>query len=292
MNYTRQGDTLSLVIDDAHQGMSVREFFQSYRLSRKRIHLLVMDKDYSVNGTFAAPETILNKGDVLRVKAYDPDDGMYTPGETLPDVVYEDDILLAAYKPAGLPVYPSSQDITDSLAHRVALHYAVNGDNIPVRYIHRLDDDTEGLVLFVKCAFVQSLMDRMLEEREIHRDYLAIVHGRFPDRKSHVIDAPLGRDRHQSGRMRVGGSQRAVTTYTCLDEKDNLSLVSCSLETGRRHQIRVHMASLSHPLVGDKLYGARENVPLALQAWRLSFIHPLSNGPIKVCVQEERRLSL
>lgn len=284
MKFIKRQNNLILTIDQAHASMSLSDFFDAYHFSKKNKHLLRQNKAYSLNHHYVA-EAILHEGDLLSLSAYEEDDGMYTPVFKELEVVYEDDLILIVNKPPHLPVYPSSQEDTHSLSHLVAGYYASQGLNIPVRFIHRLDDDTSGLVLYSKSYLFQSLLDDMLRERMIHRHYIAFVEGRFPDHLEHTIDAPIARDRHNAKKMRVSPhGQKAITHYRALENYQNSAKVECILDSGRRHQIRVHMASRHHPLIGDPLYGHPSLLldRQALHAYALSFVHPLTNEQLLV----------
>lgn len=265
--------------------ISIEDFFHQYHLSKKTIHLLKQNKDYQVNHRFVQATTILLKGDRLTIKAFDEDDHMYPANYEPIDIVYEDDFLLIVNKPPFLAIYPDDQKKTNSLANRVSGYYHQNHMNIPVRYIHRLDYETSGLVLFCKCTFIQPLLDYQLSIKDIHRDYLAIVKGNINDHQNHVIHKPIGRHRHHSQKMIISPSGKdACTHYQCLASKNHLSLVKCTLDTGRKHQIRVHMSSIGYPLLGDKLYGHDSQLidRQALHAYQLQFIHPITKEKMTI----------
>ena len=267
------------------QSQTIDEFFQSLHLSKKTIHLLKQNKDYKVGKSYVPSHTLLEPGQRLTIKAYEQDDGMYVPRFEPLDVVYEDDYILIVNKPPFLQVFPDDQAKTDSLAHLVSGYYHQNGYNLPVRYIHRLDYETSGLVFFCKCALLQPLLDYQLSIKAIHRDYLAIVEGTLPLHKKNKINKPIGRDRHHNQKMIIApAGKEACTYYTCLHTKNHLSLVHCTLTTGRKHQIRVHMASIGHPILGDQLYG-HPSVKInhqALHAYQLIFIHPITQKKMTI----------
>lgn len=259
--------------------ISIYEFFSEFHLSKKTIHLLKQNKDYTVNKRFVSSSTILIKGDHFTVKAFQQDDGMYPPVYEPLDIIYEDEFILVVNKPAFMNVFPDDQSKTDSLANIVSGYYQQSGYDIPVRYIHRLDYETSGLVLFCKCAFIQPLLDYQLSIKEIKRHYFAIVEGTFMNHKVYSIRKPIGHDRHHNQKMIVTARGKdACTYYQCISTNKQISLIDCSLETGRKHQIRVHMAYIGHPLVGDKLYGKESDMinRQALHAYQLDFIHPIT----------------
>ncbi|MEG0365378.1 MAG: RluA family pseudouridine synthase [Coprobacillus sp.] len=262
-----------------HSPISIEEFFKQFHLSKKTIHLFKQNKDYTVNNRYVSSSTILLKGDQLKVRAFYPDDNMYPPNYQGIDIIYEDDFILVVNKPPFLNVFPDDHRKDDSLAHRVSGYYHQQGYNLSVRYIHRLDFETSGLVLFSKCAFIQPLLDYQLSQKEISRHYIAIVEGHISDYRNHSIRSAIGHDRHHNQRMRISQNGKPATThYQLLAGKDNLSVIECQLESGRKHQIRVHMASISYPLLGDKLYNQESHLinRQALHAFRLEFIHPIT----------------
>jgi len=203
------------------------------------------------------------------------------------DILYEDDFCLVVRKPAGMAVHPSSTDGTGTLANAVAGHYEATGQEHKVRHIHRLDVDTTGPVLYAKNAFAHAVLDEAMREKRIERRYIAVVKGR-PEPERGVIDLPIGKDRHHPQRRRVSrGGDRAVTRYETVQvlAGGTASVVRLQLETGRTHQIRVHLSHLGHPVWGDKLYGgpASPHIPRqALHGERLLFPHPWTGQQVEV----------
>lgn len=263
--------------------ISIDDFFKQFHLSRKTIHLLKQNKEYQVNKRFVSSSTILIKGNQLTIKAFQEDDNMYLPVFENIDIIYEDEFLLIVNKPPYMHVYPDDQSKTDSLAHRVAGYYMQSGYNIPVRFIHRLDYETSGMVIFCKCALIQPLLDYQLSQKMIHRNYLAVVSGIISDYYHHTIHKPIARDRHIQNKMRISNQGKdAITRYQCIGHNDSMSIINVHLESGRKHQIRVHMASINHPLIGDQLYNQSSKFidRQALHAFQLEFIHPITNEKI------------
>lgn len=205
-------------------------------------------------------------------------------GHAAPPVLYEDDFCLVLDKPAGMPVHESYAGQSGTLDAAAAGHLLRAGDPLPVRHIHRLDDDTSGPVLYSKNDLAQQRLDEAMREKRIDRIYIAVVHGRLREAKG-IIDAPIGKDRHHKSRRRVSaGGETAITRYERLFASDSYSVARVKLETGRTHQIRVHMSHLGHPLLGDMLYGGKPAGGLrhqALHGERLIFPHPLTGGMIE-----------
>jgi len=191
--------------------------------------------------------------------------------------LYEDDWCLVVHKPAGMAVHPSRPGHRGTLDEWAARHTLARGESAPVRHIHRLDDDTTGPVLYAKNDLAQWRLDEAMRDKRIDRQYAALVHG-IPRRSRGTIDAPIGKDRSHPARRRVSPSgDHAVTHYETVETYEAAALLRIRLETGRTHQIRVHLSHIGHPLVGDALYGAPPDARLrrqALHGERLSFVHP------------------
>lgn len=264
---------------------SIEDFFHSFHLSKKTIHLFKQNKDYTLNKHYVSSQTQLKKGDRLTIKAFEKDDHMYPPVYDELDIIYEDDFLLIVNKPPFIQVFPDDKTKTDSLANRVSGYYQQCGYDLPARYIHRLDYETSGLVLFCKCAFIQPLLDYQLSMKDIQRHYLAIVEGHINTKKIQKINKPIGKDRHHNQKMIISSTgKNACTYYTCKKATKHLSFIKCSLTSGRKHQIRVHMASIGHPLLGDHLYGNPSKLinRQALHAYELILIHPITHKPLQL----------
>jgi len=200
------------------------------------------------------------------------------------DVLYEDDHLLVANKRAGMPVHGANKGQRNSLDVAVAVHMLRNNDPIIVRHIHRLDDDTSGPVLYAKNEFAQQRLDELMRNKEIERQYVAIVHGQLKTKKGTIRES-IGKDRHQPKRRIVTPKgDDAVTHYEVLESNEKFSVVKLSLETGRTHQIRVHMSHIRHPLVGDYLYGGNTELlsHQALHGARLTFVHPVTDEQLAI----------
>ncbi|GGG74371.1 RluA family pseudouridine synthase [Paenibacillus radicis (ex Gao et al. 2016)] len=203
-------------------------------------------------------------------------------GTSAPELLYEDDFCAVFLKPAGMPVHESHPGQSGTLDEAAALHMLTNNDLLPVRHIHRLDDDTSGPVLYSKNDLAQWVLDEAMRAKRIDRRYIAIVHGRLSSR-SGTVNAPIGKDRHTARRRVSPNGEQAVTHYELVETIGNASVVRLQLETGRTHQIRVHMSHLGHPLVGDRLYGGDGTLlpHQALHGERLLFPHPWTGLPVE-----------
>ncbi len=233
----------------------------------------------SLGGKAARMRDVLQKGDCLVVDLAEEGDSPNVVPTALPlSIVYEDADVLVVDKQADMPVHPSMGNYANTLANALAFYFQERGESFVFRCITRLDRDTTGLVLVAKHAFAASLLSTQVANREISRTYRAIVLGTPPE--SGTIDAPIAR-KEGSVLERVvdfARGERAVTHYRTLGSARGHSLVELVLETGRTHQIRVHMKYLGYPVVGDFLYfpDYRLMNRQALHACRLAFCHPVT----------------
>ncbi|KZE67623.1 RNA pseudouridine synthase [Paenibacillus jamilae] len=205
-------------------------------------------------------------------------------------VLYEDDFCLVVHKPAGMAVHPDGgvKDGPLTLDHAVASYYEINDIHTAVRHVHRLDVDTTGPVLYAKNEFALLKLDEQMRAKDIDRRYVALVRGKVP-RSLRTLDWPIGKDRHHKQRRRVSPTGQKAVTHVEVGEvwgsgPSAVSLVYLTLETGRTHQIRVHLSHAGYPLLGDVLYGGRaaDFGRQALHGERLTFCHPLSGETIHV----------
>ncbi|MEW5942583.1 MAG: 23S rRNA pseudouridine(1911/1915/1917) synthase RluD [Pseudomonadota bacterium] len=257
--------------------------------SRSRLQAWIRDGAVTVNGKTATAKQPVWGGERIRVEPPpSPDETAFAPEEIALDIVYEDEALLVINKPAGLVVHPGSGNWQGTMLNAL-LHHAPPLAGIPrAGIVHRLDKDTSGLLVVAKTLTAQTDLVRQLQARSVKRHYLAVVQGApQPEGK---VEGPIGRHPVQRTRMAVvAGGKPAVTHYRVGESFAAHSLVQCSLETGRTHQIRVHMQSIGHPLAGDPVYGGRpaEQPPSvrdairalgrqALHAERLGLLHPVS----------------
>ena len=285
MKVTRENEQLVFMIEKEQANQTIREFLQNYHLSRKKIHELYMDKKVTLNGEGTNFNEQLQVGDQLSIPVFEAEEIDFHPQKMKLD---EDDHLLIINKPAGLMVHPDQKNGRDTLVNGVAHYYQEKGISHRVRYIHRLDTDTSGGIIFAKHYLAHSLMDYWLSEKKIRRWYLALVMGRLKTKKG-KIDAPIGKDRHHSARRRVAkNGDQAITFYQLKKQFKNYALVELELKTGRTHQIRVHMSHLGHPLLGDVLYGGVAKVgPLkrqALHSSRIEMTHPITKELLEITV--------
>ena len=278
MHYHKENNHLVIEIDQRIQGMTILEFFHYLHLSKKTIHLLRQNKDYTLNHSYVDYQTVLKDKDILSIKAYEKGRDFIEQESSL-EVIYEDDLLCIVNKPSGIIIHPDDKSKQDTLCNYVSYYYKQTNQDYPIRYLHRLDKETTGLVMFCKCSLLQPYFDALIASKDIKKTYLAIIQGHLP-KKEISVNLPIGQDRHSKNKMYISKTgKNAITHFKEIKTNNNLTLIECLIETGRKHQIRVHLNSLHHPLIGDKLYGKPSPLinRMALHAYRLEFVHPLLN---------------
>lgn len=283
MNYEVKGNYLFIDLEGIYYS-SVQDLFDELIPSKKIQHLLIQNKWITMDDNPVKRETALI-GKKLKIDLYSVQTE-YPIVETKPDIVYEDELFLIVNKPNGLLVH---KDGNSSLTLTDIVGSYLRENNIPgeAKAIHRLDVDTSGLVVFVKSMIFQPLLDRLLMYKQIKRSYIAIVEGRC-DFKRQTIEKNIGSDRHDSRRMVIAKRGRsAKTTVYNLYSCGKYSVLRCELRDGRTHQIRVHLASIGHPIINDELYGTSSPLlkRMGLVANEVEFYHPLKVEMMKVKIR-------
>ena len=260
-------------------------------LSRSRIKELVQAGEVLVNGKKSKVSYKVQKGDLIQVTVL-PLEPLALEAENIPlDIVYEDEDVIVVNKPQGMVVHPAAGHPSHTLVNALLYHtrdLADSPEGFRPGIVHRIDKDTSGLLMVAKNAVARESLEKQLAAKSNKRQYLAIVHGNFAEEEG-TIDAPIGRnpkDRKQMAVVEKGKS--AVTHFKVLEQYQGYSLVECQLETGRTHQIRVHMAYIGHPLAGDPLYGPRKTLPghgQFLHAKTLGFEQPRTGEWLEFSVQ-------
>lgn len=255
--------------------------------SRSRLQAWLKQGRVTVDGVAVDAKRKMWGGERVEVDAVaDPAESQHQPEAIALSIVFEDAQLLVVDKPAGLVVHPGSGNWTGTMMNALLHHWPPLAAVPRAGIVHRLDKDTSGLLVVAKTEAAQTDLVRQLQARSVSRHYLAVVHGVVAG--DGVVDAALGRHPVQRTKMAVVARGREARTHYAVRERfAAATLIECRLETGRTHQIRVHMASIGHPLVGDPVYGKRKSTDTrldafkrqALHAWQLSLRHP-SEGSI------------
>lgn len=268
------------ITEDA-DSLRVEQYLRRRGFSYQNLtQLKKMPESILINGVWSYMRTPLHSGDILTVHIRETESSPNIPPVELPlDIVYEDEDIIVVNKPAGMPVHPSLNNYRNSLANALMYYYQQQDKPFIFRCTNRLDRDTSGLTVIAKHMVSSSILSSMTARHEIEREYLAVVRGSVTP-SSGTIDAPIGRTGSSLIERKIDfeHGERAVTHYHVVKEENGHSLVSLILETGRTHQIRVHMKYIGFPLVGDYLYNPdMEYIQRqALHSCRLSFRHPIT----------------
>lgn len=279
---------MDFIVEDVDAGKRLDSFLaekNTAKYTRSFIGKMIEENLVLYNGKPSKASTKMKTGDRIELFEKEPEP-LAVKGEEIPlEIVYEDDDLMVINKPRGMVVHPAPGHTSGTLVNAVLSHAgeslsSINGVLRP-GIVHRIDKDTSGLILVCKNDFSHKVLAKQLEEHSITRRYHAICSGRLKEEQG-TVSAPIGRDEKNRKQQAINykHGKEAITHYRLLENLQNASLLECRLETGRTHQIRVHMKSIGHPLLGDPLYGPKKNLYAikgqALHAMVLGFVHPRS----------------
>lgn len=248
-------------------------------ISSRLLFKLIKNQLILLNGRVCDTRNFANNGDVILINFdYVEDNSNIIPTDINLDIVFEDKWLLIINKPAGIAIHPSILHYSDSLCNGVKFYFDSIGLKKKIRPVNRLDLNTSGLVVFAKCEYIQECLISQMKNNNFKKVYLAFCNGIF-ENKCGTVNLPIARVSNSIIERCVSDlGQESITHYEVLKEFTNYCLVKCILETGRTHQIRVHMSAIGHSLVGDSLYGCSSNFinRQALHCYNLNFIHPIT----------------
>ncbi|MGK2952508.1 MAG: 23S rRNA pseudouridine(1911/1915/1917) synthase RluD [Thiobacillus sp.] len=282
-----EGDVRQLVIPDAQGGQRLDQALSSLlpEFSRNRIQNWIRARKIAVDDAWGTTKMKVTGGESVRVEIEPDPNATPDAPEAIPlNVVFEDPVLLVVNKPVGLVVHPGSGNRQGTLLNAL-LHWVPAVAELPrAGIVHRLDKDTSGLLVVAKTLRAHTDLVRQLQARTVKREYLALVYGEID--RSGTVNEPLARDPHNRVKRTVHSmGKEAITHYEVVERFPGITLVRCRLETGRTHQIRVHMQHIGHPLVGETVYAAsrrsHQKIPFprqALHAERLGLIHPITQA--------------
>lgn len=255
-------------------------------ISSRLLYKLIKSQRILLNGNICDTRNHSNVGDTLIVDFnYDEDNSNIVPTKMDLDIIYEDEWLLIVNKPVRVAIHPSILHYSDSLCNGIRFYFDSIGLKKKIRPVNRLDLNTSGLVIFAKCEYIQECLISQMKDHLFKKEYLAICDGIF-ENKYGTINLSIARKKDSIiERCISDDGQPSITHYEVLKEFSNYSLVRCILETGRTHQIRVHMSAISHPLIGDSLYGSLSDLidRQALHCYKLKFVHPITKKFMDFC---------
>jgi 23S rRNA pseudouridine1911/1915/1917 synthase len=270
---------VKLVIDSRFNNKSILEVLNYYHLGKEKIKKV----KFFLNGNSVDKSKFLMLKDVLELEYEDEID--FLPEDKKLNILYEDDNLLIVNKPINMLVHPDSKEKLGTLVNIVSNYYHKTNQNISVKYLHRIDMDTTGIVVFAKDILTASKLGVEIKDHTFTRRYLCIASGKFIE-DSGIYNYPIAENRYIANKKRVSPTgKEAITHYKIIKRlRKNLNLCLVELKTGRTHQIRVHFSYKGHPLVGDALYNGNTNLlkRQALHSYEVDFIHPIKNERVYV----------
>ena len=278
---------LEFTVDAADAGVRIDKYLSdvSEDLSRSAASRLIFEENVTVNGEPVKKNYKTEAGDLIVVLTDEPQPVDITPEDIPLEVVYEDGHLLVVNKPKGMVVHPAPGHYSGTLVNALMYHCGeslsgINGELRP-GIVHRIDKNTSGLLVVAKSDIAHAGLSEQIKDHSFTREYLAICYGNIKE-DERTVDAPIGRHKTDRKKKCVTelNSKPAITHIRVLERYDGFTYILCRLETGRTHQIRVHLAHIGHPIAGDDVYGPSKVITTlggqCLHAYKLGFIHPVT----------------
>lgn len=275
---------LKYIVKENEKNKSINEILlTNFNFSTRLLTKLIKNKNIYMNGLVIDTRNIVANGDIILLDFnYEEDNSNIVPTKMDLDIIYEDEWLLVVNKPAGIPIHPSRLHYKDSLSNGIKYYFDSMNLKKKIRPVNRLDLNTSGLVIFAKCEYIQENFSKQMANGTFKKEYLCIVQGLL-DKNIDTIDLPIARKQGSIIERCIDKTgQKSITHYEVIQEFENYSLVQCKLETGRTHQIRVHMQAINHPIIGDTLYGNPSTTinRQALHSYRIKCIHPVTKAKL------------
>ena len=280
----RMESKLIIDVPDEETGERIDSFLSGKTdFTRTRIQQLIKDRNITVNGKPTKSSYKIEENDEIAIEVPEVETTEIKPENIKIDIVYEDSDIAVINKQAGLVVHPAHGHYSGTLVNAILYHIkdlsGINGEIRP-GIVHRLDKDTSGLIVIAKNDKVHTALTEMFQEKKIRKTYLAILKGKLNKSEGKIV-TQIGRDKNDRKKMTViddaTKGKNAITNYRVISQNNLFTLVKVNIETGRTHQIRVHMRYLGYPILGDSVYGRKDNEKRQmLHAYKLEFIHPVT----------------
>ncbi len=275
---------LTYTVQDNDQFDNLKELLKTkFNISDRLLLKLKSNNKILINNSTGNIKSPVKSKDIIEVLLdLEEDNSNIIPIKMDLNIIFEDEFLLVLNKPAGFPIHPSMQHFEDSISNGVRYYFDSINLRKKIRPVNRLDKDTSGIVIFAKNEYSQECLSRQMKANKFVKEYLAICEGNLKETFG-TISAPIARKKDSIIERCVDSSgDNAITHYDVLKNCSNLSLVHLVLETGRTHQIRVHMAYIGNPIIGDTLYGQKSSLisRQALHSYKVTFIHPVTHEKI------------
>ena len=280
----RMESKLIIDVPDEETGERIDSFLSGKTdFTRTRIQQLIKDRNITVNGKPTKSSYKIEENDEIIIEVPEVETTEIKPENIKIDIVYEDSDIAVINKQAGLVVHPAHGHYSGTLVNALLYHIkdlsGINGEIRP-GIVHRLDKDTSGLIVIAKNDKVHTALTEMFQEKKIRKTYLAILKGKLNKSEGKIV-TQIGRDKNDRKKMTViddaAKGKNAITNYRVISQNNLFTLVKVNIETGRTHQIRVHMRHLGYPILGDSVYGRKDNEKRQmLHAYKLEFIHPVT----------------